>query len=942
MHSHMRVRFRQSPALLLLALCAWGSLPAAVAQSASSLAGAVHQASAHMHAAANAALLGPRNDNAVPNLVLPLEVSVGLVGFDGDGALNVKMDPLILQALLDHVLPTHTPSTLEAGRPLSVTYEVQYHVAHVRTALAPLEAAVKAALVPAGLETPAGGRGGSGEGGESGTRRVRAYEVPAEALEPVLEAAYETHFVQRTARVSGAVKATHEPYVLFILAPDKLRIDPTPPGGAANASGASPLPSWGALGRDAAAARGQDAELVYRYRYARGERTAAWLGRGRYAVIDLSAGPCAHGRLATWAGLDSAGSAVPEEASAARLPRLADMMATYLDAAAPLRASALAGGSGSDPSVARAASELTRRMEGHIRGELATMVVSAVRHLFAPDVRTKAVDVATRLLVPVVALSDTVDVHPFAGPHRDAGLVNLTSLRALAASLLQPGQELLLVPTTHALHAHPRLTLAVRRAMRSLLTPGRPPAPVLNSTALLAELRHTADLLATGLLTGAAEDPVIEATFFNKHLPDVTAGPGDQPPGASKKKKSAAPAQGGGGEDGAAGGREGGDGGDYVASEAAKSAAQSAATSKRRSGSHGTRVVPLYLFSLWDAPPGMLLDGDALHAGDRNGVVALHSPDKRAPAPFFTAAPPASTGDATHIRLAAATMAAAWPHRASAAALAVALGGLAAPYQRFCPKSGRRTEDWLWGMGAHPFGPFHMAPDGGGVLGQAGSPDVSEVPFSTLLVDMAHRNAILTRVEAALGHCTAIRAAVATYQRSFTPRPLHEPLAGLGGSGGASSFVDSLGWDESTAQLATRIKAELGDVELAFAGIARHMYRGELDAAHVAASHALIAAYTLRDWVASHLADATEKLACCKPVVVSSRPWWSTWAQARRLAGAGNTPQAAVPPVPRRGVAVWLMLAGATLGGGAVTAAATAHLLARRRRRGRKEKRLLD
>jgi hypothetical protein len=915
-HDHMPATSRRWLALLLLALCALRSLPGAAGQTASSFAGAVHQVSAHMHAAAHAALLGPRTtaEDVQPRLVLPLEVSVALVGLDGDGALRAKVDALNLQALLDTVLPTHTPSTLE-GRALSVTYEVQYHVQHVRAALPPLEAAVKAALVSAGLEMPVGGRGGGGDGG---SQRARAYEVPAESLEPVLEAAYETHFVQRTARVSGAVKAKHEPYVLFVLAPDKRRLDPTPPGGGANASAASPLPSWGALGGDSAAAKGQDAELVYRYRYARGERTSAWLGRGRYAVIDLSAGPCAHGRLSTWAGLDDTSDA-PEEASAARLPRLADMMAPYLDAAAPLRASALSGGSSSDPSVARAAAELTRRLEGHVRGEMAAVVVSAVRHLFAPDVRTKAVDVATRLLVPLVALSDTVDVHAF-GP----GLVNITALRSLAASLLQPGQELLLVPTTHALHAHPRLTLAVRRAMRSLVTPGRPPAPVLNSTALLAELRHTADLLATGLLTGAAEDPLIEATFFNKHLPEATVGPGDQPPGASKKKKSTAPGGGDNAEADAVG--------DYVTAEAAKSAAQSAATTKRRSGSHGTRVVPLYLFSLWYAPPGMLLDGDRLHAGDRNGVVVLHSPDKRAPAPFFTAAPPAATGDASHVRLAAATMAASWPHRASAAALAVALGGLAAPYERFCQKSGRRTEDWLWGMGAHPFGPFHATPDGGGVLGAA--TDISEVPFSTLLLDMAHRNAILTRVEAALGHCTAIRAAVATYQRSFTPRPLHEPLSGVS----TSSFVDSLEWDESTAQLASRIKAELADVEAAFAGIARHMYRGELDAAHVAASHALIAAYTLRDWVASHLADATEKLACCKPTVMPTRAY-SYWAKSR---SAGNT-LAVASPVPRRGLAAWLMLAGATLGGGAAAAAAASHLLARRRRLRRgKEKRLLD
>ena len=931
-------------AVLLLACCTASWQHAAHAQpvTASSFAGAVREASAHAQKSGHAALLGPRTtvDDTRPPLVLPLEVSVALIGLDGDGALNTKVDAASLQSLLTAVLPNHTPSALEAGRPMSVTYEIQYHVQHVPAALAPLEATLKVALVPAGLEPPPSS---SRSGASSSAQLARAYEAPAEALEAVLEAAYETHFVQRTARVSGAVAAKHQPYVLFLLAPDKTRIDPSPGSNATGRGGDDVLPSWGALGRSSEAARAEDAAMVYRYRYARGERTAAWLGRGRYAVIDLSAGPCAHGRLATRLGAASASASASvsalgtsavgdaaddmgdamEEASAARLPRLANLQAPYLDAAAPLR-DATRRGSTADPSLARAAAELTRRMEGHTRGEMTALVMSAVRHLFAPDLRTKAVDVATRLLVPIVALTDTVDVQPFAH-------VNVSALRAFATTLLQPGQELLLVPTTHALHAHPRLALAVRRSMRSILTSCRPPAPILNSSALLLELHATADLLATGLLTGAAEDAVIEATFYNKHLPDVTTGVGagvKAPPGAKKKGK--------GGVDAHL--AEDTPEADYSAAEAAAAAAEDAAISRRRrSGSHGTRVVPVYLFTLWDVPPALLLDGQALHAGRRDAAIVLHTQDAKAAAPFFSAVPPASVGEVSEARLVAASLAPAWPQRASVAALAVSLGGLAAPYERFCPRSGKRTEDWLWGMGAHPFGPFHATPGGGGVLGPLNAssvaPDTGDVPFSTLLVDMAHRNSILTRVEAALGHCTAIRSAVATFQRSFSPRPMHEPAVGLSpGQAGETaaqpaSFLDSLNWDASTLALGHRIKAELAEVEAAFGGVATHMYRGELDAAHVAASHALIAAYTLRDWAASQLADATDRLACCRPVVEPSVRWWMRLLKRRQASSSGDE-------IPTAGsLRVWVLIAGVTIAGGAATAAATAKSLSRRRRR---------
>lgn len=72
--------------------------------------------------------------------------------------------------------------------------------------------------------------------------------------------------------------------------PDKLRMDPSRP----EATGASR--SVGGKAPEQMSAKELESEeggYVYRYRYMGSEgHTAAWLGTGRYAVLDLAAGPC--------------------------------------------------------------------------------------------------------------------------------------------------------------------------------------------------------------------------------------------------------------------------------------------------------------------------------------------------------------------------------------------------------------------------------------------------------------------------------------------------------------------------------------------------------------------------------------------------------------------------------------------------------------------------
>ena len=109
--------------------------------------------------------------------------------------------------------------------------------------------------------------------------------------------------------------APAEPVAVFVVNPDKRRMDPSlDPAAAAAASGTS-------RGEDMSPAEleREESGYVYRYRYMGSEgRTAAWLSADRFAVLDLAAGPCALARVGAPIGSDAA-----RLTTAWSLPRLA-------------------------------------------------------------------------------------------------------------------------------------------------------------------------------------------------------------------------------------------------------------------------------------------------------------------------------------------------------------------------------------------------------------------------------------------------------------------------------------------------------------------------------------------------------------------------------------------------------------------------------------------
>ena len=78
------------------------------------------------------ALLHDRHDAP---LVLPLEVNIVLVGFDGDGGYRYRADAEALETFLRQSFGHFRPSSMSTGRPLEVSIELHYNVVHAGTCL---------------------------------------------------------------------------------------------------------------------------------------------------------------------------------------------------------------------------------------------------------------------------------------------------------------------------------------------------------------------------------------------------------------------------------------------------------------------------------------------------------------------------------------------------------------------------------------------------------------------------------------------------------------------------------------------------------------------------------------------------------------------------------------------------------------------------------------
>ena len=849
------------------------------------------------------ALLHDRHDAP---LVLPLEVNIVLVGFDGDGGYRYRADAEALETFLRQSFGHFRPSSMSTGRPLEVSIELHYNVVHAGTDhLRTIESAISHSAEPADDEPPPHPWGdvellakkstndnNNNDNNNDNDKRWRAYEV--EAAGPVENA---VDFVYRKifASLNPTVRNL-EPVAVFVLNPDKCRMDPGKDHDALDwrdASGISRAPPETLSPPELLA---EECGYAYRYRYMDGEgASAAWVGAGRYAVLDLGAGPAALTRVgrgvggaenggAAADGTDWGDAATTTETSLPRLGPLLLPYARYLE-------------ENGDANEGTRADLVTRR-DAHMRGRLSTLVLSSVRHLLAPDVAAETLDFAERVMVPVIVLRDHNSFWPLdlesAGPFRH---LDVELVKEEAKKMLQPGQEIVLMTGTHNLHEHKRLTAAVLRSLRTSSRADRRNAGsgpghehtyhvtarrYLDGATLLEEFRGSADLLASGLV--GLEDPDLDAAFYAQanRLADSTDGD-DELVGDTNQRRGYKP---------------------------------------KPKQQHGTRVVPVYVLSLAGLPPGVLIDGESMVAAADDLVIVLQGvgdPKLAAPgaeqrgawARDLDAESEAATaelaeaaeflemhsaGHPAHASVKAAATAAAakvaelgagrgeWvpvrfasndrlvharpgePTRHVVAGVARALGGVASPTERWSPIHGGVVENWLWAVGHHPFGPFSGCPT-----------------MSVVLQDVAKRNAALTRVDTAL---RAVRAGIAEIE-AFGDEFLASPFRSLSTDDTAGddddgahvvlksskgTWLDYLYRDPKRVgppgplpqSVVAQLEKELRGVETAFVDLGGKLYNHDLDEAHSASSTILIAAHAFEARARDEVARARHGLRCCR------------------------------------------------------------------------------
>ncbi|KAJ9181790.1 hypothetical protein P3X46_005848 [Hevea brasiliensis] len=365
-----------------------------------------------------------------------------------------SLDARKLDEFLRTSFPSHRSSCLGTSEPLDIEHHVVFK-------------AFPEAMVPAGTarETDFG-------------REVPLFEVEAAVVEPVFHKLYSYIFDMENMRYTAAENDRPVPNAIFIVNFDKVRMDPRDTEIDLDSlmyRKINPLTNE-EIGK-------QEGNYVYRYRYNGGGATQVWLSSDRFVVIDLSAGPCTYGNIETEEG----------SVSSRTLPWIQNMM--------------FPGG------VAAISDHVSHDI---FVGQLAALIATTVEHVIAPDIRFETVDLATRLLIPIIVLQNHNRYNVMEKGHNYS--INIEEIESEVKKMVHDGPEVVIVGGSHALHSHEKLAIAVSKAMQGhslqeTKKDGR--FHVHTKTyldgAALKEMERSADVLAAGLVELA--DPSLSIMF---------------------------------------------------------------------------------------------------------------------------------------------------------------------------------------------------------------------------------------------------------------------------------------------------------------------------------------------------------------------------------------------------------------------------------------------
>ncbi|XP_076960027.1 uncharacterized protein LOC143636270 [Bidens hawaiensis] len=702
---------------------------------------------------------------------VPLEVNIVLVGFSGDGGYRYTLDSRKLEEFLQVGFPSHRPSCLETGEHLDIEHHMVFNAfPAAQPELIALEKALKAAMVPAGTAREA----------DYG-REVPAFDVDASVVEPEFQKLYSYLFDYENMGHNADDRPM--PTAIFIVNFDKVRMDPRN-----NNTDLDSLMYTKPNELTEDDIKQQEGGYIYRYHYNGGGASQVWLGSGRFVVIDISAGPCTYGKIETEEG----------SVSTKTIPRLRDL--TF-----------------SKSSIAASHHSTTH---DNFIGQLAALIGITVQHVIAPDVRFETVDLATRLLIPIIVLQNHNRYNIMNKGYNYS--IDIEAIETEVKKMVHKGEDVVIVGGSHSLHLHEKLAIAVSKAMRGhslqeTKKDGRfhvHTKTYLDGAILKEEMERSADVLAAGLLE--VSQPSLSDKYFLRQtwvdeadrLTDsvIRHKPIWAPNPKSKKKKTK--------------------------------------TVQKKLGdlhrTYGTRVVPVFVLSLADVDPHLMMDDESLLWTSNDAVIVLQHQSENIPLSYV------SEKERRHVVPSQA-------QRHIVAGLASVVGGLSAPYEKASHIHERPVVNWLLAAGCHPFGPFSNASK-----------------ISQLLQDVALRNTIYARVDSALHRIRETSESVQAFAGEYLRTPLGEPIKGKKNKTTTELWIEKFYKKETNLpepfphELVEKLEKYLDGLEEQLVDLSSLLYDHRLQDANVNSTEILQNSIFTQNYVEHVLEYEREKMKCCE------------------------------------------------------------------------------
>ncbi|KAK2644328.1 hypothetical protein Ddye_019523 [Dipteronia dyeriana] len=614
-------------------------------------------------------------------------------------------------------------------------------------------------------------------------REVPLFEVDATVVEPTFQRLYSYIFDMDNGGFSAPEMDRPVPNAIFIFNFDKVRMDPR------NKEIDLDSLMYGQVSQlTEEDLKKQEGDYIYRYRYNGGGASQVWLSSGRFVVVDLSSGPCTYGKIETEEG----------SVSHRTLPRIRNVMF---------------------PSGLGARSD--RTTHDIFVGQLAALVSATVEHAIAPDVRFETVDMTRRLLVPIIVLQNHNRYNIMEKGHNYT--IDIEAIEREVKKIVHDGQEVVIVGGSHGLHRHEKLAIAVSKAMRGhslqeTKKDGRfhvQTKTYLDGAILKEEMERSADVLAAGLLEVA--DPSLSSKFFlRQNWMDESEASGDsilkhKPLWASYNSKHG--------------------------KEKKKKKPQKKVGDLYRT--YGTRVIPVFVLSLADVDPHLMMEDESLVWTSNDVVIVLEHQNEKIPLSYVSE---------TERRHAFPSLA----QRHILAGLASAVGGLSAPYEKASHVHERPIVDWLWATGCHPFGPFSNASQ-----------------ISQMLQDVALRNTIYARVDSALRRIRETSETVQAFAAEYLKTPLGEPVKDKKNKSSTKLWLEKF-YKKTTnlpepypQDLVDRLEKYLDSLEEQLVDLSSLLYDHRLQDAHLNSSEILQSTMFTQQYVDRVLVGEREKMRCC-------------------------------------------------------------------------------